>query len=145
MQPSAIPCLTCDRPTARLLYNQNMQICATCQQTLDNNETAIRASDKVRAELANKAAHKAGNKAARRSRLLDQIAREGKVCSSCRALKPGAEFAVCRSRPDGLQTECRGCMQVRTLMLKAGSVSSWHVVRDAMRTQSAGRSPAKKI
>lgn len=38
---------------------------------------------------------------------------ESKVCSSCKQRKPSGEFAVNRSRPDGLQSHCKKCFQDR--------------------------------
>ena len=110
---------------------------------LDVNSAALASLAQDVARRTAKGARKSSNRAINRSRLLAMIARDGKRCTSCHGLKSAADFAACEMRLDGLQTECRTCMKLRTAICKYGPVSAWHAVRDALRAQVTGAKPAQ--
>ena len=135
------PCLTCDRPTARLIYFPNHVICSTCAQTLTADQAAAMTKALNSSRIGAKIETKANHRAAHRDRLLASIALSGKRCTSCHWHKPAGAYAVCEMRGDGLQLECRECMRLRTAIAKAsgGKVSTWHAIRDALRSQAGAQ------
>ena len=85
-------------------------------------------------------ATKQGKREQHIARKLAQYAEHGKRCTSCHGAKPAAEYGVCVSRPDGLQTECKLCINTRNALTRSNPAAGramWINVRDTLRAQAS--------
>ena len=90
-------------------------------------------------QLTRATATKQGKREQHIARKLAQYAQHGKRCTSCHQAKPAAEYGVCVSRADGLQTECKLCINTRNALTRSNPTAGraiWQSVRDTLRAQS---------
>lgn len=67
----------------------------------------------------------------------------GKKCCSCHGIKPPADFAKCAPRTDGLQQDCKMCINTRNAFLKSGGMlKDWRDIRAALRAKNDTVTPS---
>ena len=142
--PATFFCHCCYRKLATQYYAPKSKICQPCL-ALDVSTAINLTRANLIAEYTARASVKQGHRDARRERLLERIATYGKRCTSCHHSKPASAYAACAPRLDGLQTECKACMKLRTALMANGPRSTWHTIRDALRAQAPKNKQYKAV
>jgi hypothetical protein len=131
-------CACCGRDLEAHNYPRGSRICIICTRMTGSEISVLTRATVEREQLVFNTSAK-DRVARRRLRYLEKHALTGgKRCSACHSVKPLDAFGVCNPRPDGLQSNCKGCNKTETLLrAQPGGKAIWRTVRDSLRAQAA--------
>lgn len=104
----------------------NPSICRTCD-ALPKSDLILRAMGALmsREPVDRFVRSRNARRGVKRAADLATYARVGKRCSDCHARKPAAEFGACNSRVDGLQPNCKACLQMHQMIMRKNKKEPW--------------------